>query len=151
MSDPGDQACRKAQHHHQGMDRLQDVTDEEIAGALAQYHIRRQDVSLRWASDACRRLIWWNPERAWPIILSLIRQVPNDLLELIGAGELEVFVRRHATDYIAQIEERARSDPRFLAALSEVWLPRGAVSKTVQKRLVRASRGRIKVLGWVDA
>ena len=61
-------------------------------------------------------------ERAWPVILELIRRAPStDALGHIGAGPLEDLVSGHGREFESRILDRAASDPRFRVALADVW------------------------------
>ncbi len=92
------------------------------------------------------RLVWREPERAWPVLLRLVAEIPDELLEHAGAGELENFVKRHASAFGDRIEARALADARFREALSHVWLTDGTIPADVQQRLCHVTGGRILVL-----
>src|SRR5471030_2261751 len=56
------------------------------------------------------------PELAWRLLLNLIRAVPEDTVECVGAGPLETFVTTHGAAFIDELENEARINPRFLQA-----------------------------------
>ena len=61
------------------------------------------------------------PERAWPIILGLIRRAPDEeTLTYIGAGALEDLVN-NAGDQFADRIASETGDDRFRASLRHVW------------------------------
>jgi hypothetical protein len=73
------------------------------------------------------------PERAWPVILELIRRAPDsDALVHIGASALEDLVNGHGREFESRILDRATRDPRFRAALAVVWEQDGVPDNLVQ-------------------
>ena len=87
-----------------------------------------------------------DPERAWPVLLELISDLPEELLDFAGAGPLENLVKRHAAAFADRIEARARSDAHFRECLSCIWLSEGAIPEAIQRRLLDATDHRILVL-----
>jgi hypothetical protein len=78
-----------------------------------------------WAYNEVQDAVENRPRKAWLLLghiadLASTRELVNDL----GAGPLEDFVRRHAPKYIGQIERRACEHDRFRRALGWVRLPR---------------------------
>lgn len=62
------------------------------------------------------------PERAWPIVLALVAEAPDDeALAFVAGGPLEDLIQKHGDAFADRIVERARSDPRFRSALGGVW------------------------------
>jgi hypothetical protein len=106
--------------------------------------IRQGKPEYRALDDA----VWDDPERAWPILLDLISELPEDLVGLAGAGPLEEFVVHHAAAFVDRIEARARAreDHRFRECLSCIWLSGGALPRAIQQRLLDAAGGRILLL-----
>lgn len=78
-----------------------------------------------WAYNEVQDAVENHPRKAWLLLgrltdLAATRELVNDL----GAGPLEDFVRAHAPKYIGQIERRASEDERFRRAMGAVRLPR---------------------------
>jgi len=88
-----------------------------------------------WAWNELRDAVENRPRTAWRLLghladLAATSELVNDL----GAGPLEDFVRAHAPKYIAQIERRASAHRRFRRAIQWVRLPRA--SDAVSQRLL---------------
>ncbi len=62
-----------------------------------------------------------NKNAAWRIVAELVRTVPTPLLQMVGAGPLEDFVKANADDYIDELERHADRSPRWRKALKHVW------------------------------
>jgi len=76
-----------------------------------------------WASEALNRLIEDQPKKAWEVLKVLIGKADTDaLLEHIGSGPLEDFINFHGAEFIEQIEDHAKKDPKFSQALAAVWI-----------------------------
>jgi hypothetical protein len=76
-----------------------------------------------WAWEVARNLINDDPPEAWRLILELVDKAPDEtVLGSVAAGELEDFILAHAAQFIEQIETEARSNSRFKAALSHVYI-----------------------------
>jgi hypothetical protein len=113
-------------------------------------HTEIQDVEEPWAIDAFRILIAQDPARAWKLICELLARAPERLIPTIGVSLLESFVSRHGFQYIDQIEDEAKKNDRFVIALANVWITRGAFPPDIEARMVMASRGSITLLDDVD-
>src|SRR5437868_1646945 len=80
------------------------------------------DASHSWASDELDDVVREEPERAWPIILSLIRPSPsNRFLAIVAAGPLENLLCDHGAAFIDRVEHLAEQDRHFRHALAGVW------------------------------
>jgi hypothetical protein len=80
------------------------------------------------------RLVKDEPERAWAMLLEVIRGlggVEIEALVFIGADALETLVRSRGEQFIDRIEAEARADVRVAIAVSGVW----AWEETVRPRL----------------
>lgn len=136
------------------MDEFLDVSelpdDEEIVNAYLQTSIAQPEQEEAWPIDAFRILIPRDPERAWRLIRKLIDRAPDSLISMIGAWQLEDFVSLHGSKFIADIEREAATNSRFVEALGNIWITRGAFPPEIETRLVNASRGAIEVLDDVD-
>lgn len=97
----------------------QPTDDEIVSGYLANYS---GDQSAFWAFEEVCELVSDDPERLWLITLQLIEQAPDDAaLAYVAAGPLEDILALHGPTFIERVEDLARSDSRFLLALSGVW------------------------------
>jgi hypothetical protein len=87
-----------------------------------------------WAHDEIFRACRESPRRAWRL-LGLLADLATsqELVEDLGAGPLEDFIRAHAPAFIGQIESRALEHPRFRRALRNTWLPEAG--DTISSRL----------------
>jgi hypothetical protein len=86
--------------------------------------------------------------RAWELVLAVLRLAPDDRLGFFAAGPLEDLVKQHGAALLATIEAEAERDIRFRWALGGIWLSESDWPRAVLERLVRASDGRLKVLEW---
>ena len=85
-------------------------------------------------------------DRAWELVLEVLRQAPDDDLDTQAAGPLEELVRRRGVALIEQVEREAHRDQRFRWALGCIWLDVGDLPPDILDRVVYASRGAIKPL-----
>jgi len=67
------------------------------------------------------------PALGWAFVRGLVAAAPDELLDDVGAAELEDFCWAAGRRYIDRIEDEARRDPRFRTALASVW-PGGQVT-----------------------
>jgi hypothetical protein len=101
---------------------------EGIAKAWIQ--VQRNWWGYMEVQHACER----HPRKAWQLLCRLAELTTTDeLVEDLGAGPLEDFVRYHAPAFVGQIERRAATNERFRRALKIVRLPRAGDS--VSRRL----------------
>ena len=78
-----------------------------------------------WAHGEIFRACEKQPRRAWRLLGRMADLATTaELVEDLGAGPLEEFIRSHAPQFIRQIERRAAEHPRFRRALRSVQLPR---------------------------
>lgn len=76
-----------------------------------------------WAWEAVGEKLEQDPEEAWVLLLDLVRTAPYErALGYMTAGVLEDLIKDHGPRFIERIEAEARRSPRFLMALSGVWL-----------------------------
>ncbi len=76
-----------------------------------------------WAFEALNGLIGGQPKKAWEVLKALIGKADTDsLLERVGSGPLEDFINFHGAEFIEQIEDFAKKDPKFSQALAAVWI-----------------------------
>jgi hypothetical protein len=76
-----------------------------------------------WAWEVARNLITDDPPEAWLLVLELLHKAPDDrVLGAVAAGELEDFILAHAAEFIDRIEGEVRTNSRFKAALSYVYV-----------------------------
>lgn len=43
------------------------------------------------------------PERAWPLEMALLHAVDEDVVDYVGAGPLEDFIRRHGAEFADEV------------------------------------------------
>jgi hypothetical protein len=68
-------------------------------------------------------LISSDAERAWPLLLDLIENVPDDLLYLAGEGPVSILLREQGVALIDRIDAQARTSDRFRSCLGESDIP----------------------------
>ena len=83
---------------------------------------------------------------AWAVVVELLRQTPDEELDVSAAGPLEDLVLRHGEALVEAIEAEAARDERFQWALGCIWLVANDLSAPIRERIVRASGDAIKVL-----
>jgi hypothetical protein len=88
-----------------------------------------------WAYNDLQDAVENRPRTAWLLLghLADLASTP-ELIDDLGAGPLEDFVRAHAPKYIGQIERLAAKHDRFRRAIRSVRLPRA--SDPVSQRLL---------------
>jgi hypothetical protein len=107
---------------HVTADSARNYTDEELVRDYTLAWTGQGDAAHSWASDELDHLAWKQPERAWPVILSIIAGGPSDLfLAIVAAGPLEDLLCEHGPAFITRVEEEARRDSHFRHALAGVW------------------------------
>jgi hypothetical protein len=90
-----------------------------------------------------------DPEAAWSLILEGVsRAKSNAVLGLIGAGTLENFLAHHGPAFIDRVEELARTDQRFLVAVTNVWQWKIEDAVWVRIEAIRAEARRQEWAQW---
>ena len=97
-----------------------------------------------WAWEDLTDAAYDDPERAWQVILQLVRDAQPDRYGYIGAGPLKHLIRAHAQAFIDRIEAQAASDPRFREELGQVSVNTLEHRPEIVARLVAASGGVIE-------
>lgn len=91
-----------------------DHTEAELVEACIIANGVTGDDSFSWANDELMSLVWEDPERAWPIIMSIVeRDLPIWQLAILAAGPLEDLLRAHGLRFIDRVEEKALQDESF--------------------------------------
>lgn len=105
------------------------VTLEQITVAWCQYASRPhvdgvdEEDPDAWASFVVCDIEVLDESRARTLLDLLVDRAPdNDVLEQVGAGPLEDFVKDCDADRLVWIEDRAASSARFRQALACVWI-----------------------------
>jgi hypothetical protein len=106
------------------------VTLEEIADAWCRYQTRPHVVGVDdddpdwWAVELLMVGGFWSDELRVRAVLDLLvdRAQDDDVIEVVGAGPLEDFVKDYDEDRLVWIERRAASSARFRQALAHVWI-----------------------------
>ena len=76
-----------------------------------------------WAFAAVADICQQKPKQAWPLIQVLLRVAKTkELIQDLGAGPLEEFIRAHGEQFIERIEDLAAQSDRFRKALRRVWI-----------------------------
>src|SRR5215469_14053498 len=112
------------------------------AGLIAAYlsHAKTQtrdgtDAEHFDVAEELDSLICDEPERAWPLICEIIRQITDDdILAYVAAGPLEDLLVRHPYAFIDRVEVLARRDAHFRRAISGVW-GRNSIPAEICQRL----------------
>lgn len=89
-----------------------------------------------------------DPEGAWMTLLELVGEIAEadtQVLDMVGAGPIEDFVKCHAESYIGRIEAEAAVNARFLRSLARIWLSEGHLPEDVTDRLLRVTGGAIPI------
>ena len=103
-------------------DSAANSTDADLVRDYTLAWTGQGDALHSWASDELDRLSRDEPERAWPLILSIIVGSPSDqFLGIVAASPLEDLLCEHGPGFIARVEREARTDPHFRHALAGVW------------------------------
>lgn len=119
------------------------LSPEDWATVWLRHSTHRRDEDF-WAWDELTWTVHDDPERAWPVILTLVQQASEEQLGAIGAGPLEHLIDDHAEAFIDRIEAAALTDTRFHEALSAIWLNSLYQKPATVARLVAASGGAIE-------
>lgn len=91
-----------------------DYTEAELVDSYLIANGVTGDDSSSWANDELMDLVWEDPERAWPIICSVVeRDPPKWLLAILAAGPLEDLLRAHGPRFIERVEQAALQSERF--------------------------------------
>lgn len=130
------------------------VTLDEIADAWCRYQLRphldraeEKDPDW-WAVQLVMDAEFWSDEAGIRSVIALIvERAQDDVLEVVGAGPLEDFVKGYNDDRLAWIERSAAESARFRRALRNVWIWRTAppdvfarVERAAGAPLARAGR-----------
>jgi len=108
-----------------------------VADTLIRHYSRPSGFDF-WAWEAARNLINDDAPEAWLLVLELVRKAPDErVLGAVSAGELEEFILANAVAFIDRIEEEARSNSRFKAALGYVYI--GTLTPELFGRIERAA------------
>jgi len=95
-------------------------TDDEIVSGYLENYAGEQ--AAFWAFEEVSELVWRDPERLWRITLRLIEHAPDEAaIAYVTAGPLEDILASHGAAFIERVEIMARSNKRFLIALSGGW------------------------------
>jgi hypothetical protein len=121
-------------------------SEVEILDTYLRYNERMNDDDY-WAWDRLGEMVRSDRQLGWRLILALIECASAEQLGAVAAGPLEDYVNRHGEQMIDTIALESENNPRFRSCLAGVWLSRGAVSRSTEKRLVEASGNRLQVMG----
>ena len=119
------------------------TSPEEWAAIWLRYNSEKRNEDF-WAWDELTWTVADAPERAWPVILELVRQATDEQLGAIGAGPIEHLVENHVAAFVDRIEAQVFRDPRFQDALAAIWLNTWNQEPSLITRIVAASGGQIE-------
>ncbi len=113
-------------------------SDEDLAAAWwTEKPDENSDSLSNWAAHDYVEDILERGSDALPEIIHAIVAAArdDDRLAYVGAGLLENTVthRHWARKYLAEIERRARQDPRFRRAVGGIWLGEGTLPEVVER------------------
>ena len=92
-----------------------------------------------WASVKLDKIVDYDPELAWELILQILATVRSDkIYPVLAAGPLENLLVYHGEKYIERVEKQARQDPAFNMLLGGVW--RNSIAKDVWRRVEKARK-----------
>ena len=75
-----------------------------------------------WAHERLRDLTEHDPETAWDLIITILRQDNSDtIVANLGAGPLEDLLGTHGDTFIQRVEELAKRDESFRKVVGCVW------------------------------
>lgn len=114
-------------------------TDADLIVAFLRAWNGARDGSDDWAPAELDDMVRDDPERAWPIILHLCEQSPNEEFEsILAAGPMENLLSQHGPAFIERVELEAARNPRFNHLLGGVW--RFEMTDDVWQRVQRIRR-----------
>ena len=87
---------------------------------------------------------------AWELVRAVLRGAPDERLDAYAVGPLEDLVRIRGAEVVDFIEAEAKADERFRWALGCIWAEAEALPHEVLVRIVNASEGKIRPLGWAS-
>ena len=74
----------------------------------------RQQKQNEWAHSELWELTVLDPERAWPLTLSIIRRTPEDFRAMASAtGWIQNILKHHGPQFIERVEALSYADPHF--------------------------------------
>ena len=104
---------------------------------IADCRVETQDVSP--ASEEMYDAVRDDPERAWRLILAILRQDKSDLVvSCLAAGPLEDLLGYHGQAFIDRVERLAQTDSDFNTLLGGVW--RNSISEDIWQRVTTVRR-----------
>jgi hypothetical protein len=82
-----------------------------------------------------------DPDFVWAFLLDVLATISDGALTMFGCGDLEDFCWAASDRFIDRIEEAARNNARFRAALACVWPGGDTIPPEIYQR-IRAAAGR---------
>jgi hypothetical protein len=108
------------------------------------------DAAARSYAEVERVISDGSAPRAWELVRAVLRRAPDQRLDVYAAGPLEELVRMRGAEVVDALEAEAKADERFRWALGCIWLSTEDLPHDVLVRIVNASEGKIKPLGWAS-
>lgn len=89
---------------------------------LDQLPLALDESPYSWADDLILSLTVRAPDQLWDIILTILhKDPPMSVLAVLAAGPLEDYLATNNEEFIVNVENRAKEDPKFASLLGGVW------------------------------
>ena len=100
-----------------------------------------------WASSELNDLVSEEPERAWAVILAIVRRSETaEERAYCGAGPLEDLIRANPAEFIDRVEALAQQDEKFRETLAATWITLEDVPEPLARRYFGASGTALKII-----
>ena len=97
-------------------------------------YTKTEDESLFDAWETLNTLVSEQPQEAWEVILEILEETNSDnIIANLAAGPLENLLSEHGETFIAEVELKARQNPKFTKLILGVW--EGGMSKDIWSRV----------------
>lgn len=94
---------------------------KELSDMWIEYH-HTDDDDLFKAVAKLERMVVSNEERAWRVILTILKKDNSDaVMSNLAAGPMEDILVQHGDDVIERVEAKAEKDPDFKKMIMGVW------------------------------
>jgi len=122
-----------------------DIPISELATAYHRYGETRSDADFLAWERVTEIIRGPTAEKAWEIVVALVRSASDAQLEYIGAGPVEDLVCTHGATLIDSIAAEAKRDPRFCEAVASIWLVAEEIPEAVLAKLQAVTNGQMRV------
>ena len=115
------------------------MTDEELVRDRIQ-HFRSGSEELSPAYVEMEDAVQDEPERAWQLILGILKRDQSDsVIPCLAGGPLENLLVHHGPSFIERVEELAKANQDFNRLLGGVW--KNGISDEIWNRLASVRKG----------